>query len=42
MGYTTIRVSEEVRKRLSEHGKHSQSFNDIVKELLDKVNGKNE
>ncbi len=39
MGYTTIRVSEETKKRLSEHGKHRQSFDDIVKELLDKVNG---
>ena len=39
MDVTTIRISKETKKRLSEHGKHSQNFDDIVKELLDKVNG---
>ena len=42
MEFTTIRISKETKERLSEHGKHSQNFDDIVNELLDKVNGKNE
>ena len=39
MDDTTIRISKETKKRLSEHGKHGQNFDDIVNELLNKVNG---
>ena len=37
MEYTTIRISEETHKRLEEFGKKGESFEDIVKRLL---NGK--
>ena len=39
MDVTTIRISKETKKRLSEHGKHNQNFDDIVRELLDQCNG---
>jgi predicted DNA-binding protein len=38
---TTINISMETKKRLSALGKHGQSYNDIVVEILDAIEEKN-
>ncbi len=37
---TSIRVTEKTKKRLSEHGKHGQTFDEIINKLLEEINGK--
>ena len=36
---TSLRVTEGTKKKLAEHGKKGQSFDDIINELMNKVNG---
>jgi len=39
---TTIRISKETRKRLGEIGSKNQTFNDIIKELIERFEQKKE
>lgn len=38
--WTTIRIDDEVEKRLSERGRFGQSYNDVIKELLEEIDRK--
>lgn len=35
--YTTIRISEDTKDRLSEYGDVDMSYDDVVTELLDRI-----
>jgi len=36
--YTTIRISEETKRRLEEHGSMNMSYDDVLTDVLDKLN----
>jgi hypothetical protein len=37
MYYTTIRVKDETKKRLQEHGRYKDSYDSIIERILDKI-----
>ena len=38
--WISIRIDEDVEKRLSDRGKFKQSYNDVITELLDEIGDK--
>jgi hypothetical protein len=39
MGTTTIPVADETKRRLSEHGEHQETWDELVNRMLDEVEG---